>query len=383
MEGRASGLIAALGGQSSPLIENWNRSIGELYLTNGAKVYIDGADDGALRIQGKNLSGAWCDEIGLWRSWDRAWNESLAYAVRISPARVVATGTPKMGHPLVQVLLDDPLVPSTHMRTVENLDNLHPAAVEELRRRYEGTRLGRQELEGEFLAQLEGEILKRSWWRYFPPEWIGETLGGTGEVDWQGPPPDGLVSSWDTALKAKTYNDFTAGTLWVTAGPRRYLVRAFRQRVSPPDMARAIRDQTQWAREKFSWLPLRILIENAAAGPEVIADLRRDTQGVLPVQPGGRGDKTYRASAASPILESGNVYAPGADAGDGDFDPVLTPAWAQQVIDECSVFPNGEHDDMVDSVTMALLHRGGVEWRAPDVEERQPQIMAGLVGKQF
>ena len=44
---------------------------------NGSKVYLDGADDGALRVQGKNLRGLWADEVGLWRDWDRAWNESI------------------------------------------------------------------------------------------------------------------------------------------------------------------------------------------------------------------------------------------------------------------------------------------------------------------
>lgn len=159
MEG-PSGLISALGGRYSALLDKqgFNRSIGELYLWNGSKVYIDGADDGALRIQGKNLRGAWCDEVGLWRDWDTAWNESLAFAVRLEPGRIVATGTPKMGHPLVKILLDDERVPTTHMRLVDNIDNLHPAAVNELLAKYQGTRLGRQELEGEFLEDVEGAL---------------------------------------------------------------------------------------------------------------------------------------------------------------------------------------------------------------------------------
>ncbi len=160
MEG-PSGLIRGLGGRDSPLIENWNRSIGELFLANGAKVYIDGADDGALRIQGKNLRGAWCDEVGLWRRWDTAWNESLAFALRIDPALIVATGTPKTGHKLVRLLLADDAVVITHMRTLDNAANLHPAAVADLMRRYSGTRLGRQELEGEFIEEVLGAL-----WRY-------------------------------------------------------------------------------------------------------------------------------------------------------------------------------------------------------------------------
>ena len=88
-------------------IKGWNRSIGELFLKSGSRIYVDGADDGALRIQGKNLRAAWCDEIGLWNKWDIAWNESLSFAVRLEPAQIVATGTPKMGHGLVGQLVDD------------------------------------------------------------------------------------------------------------------------------------------------------------------------------------------------------------------------------------------------------------------------------------
>jgi phage terminase large subunit-like protein len=74
VEQKRSGLIAA---GSVPAVKNWNRSEGVIYLENGAEVYLDGADDGALRIQGRNLRGAWCDEVGLWRDWDTRWNESL------------------------------------------------------------------------------------------------------------------------------------------------------------------------------------------------------------------------------------------------------------------------------------------------------------------
>ena len=57
-------LLPILGSRVSP--KGWNRSLGELFLRSGSRIYVDGADDGALRIQGKNLKGAWCDEVGLW-----------------------------------------------------------------------------------------------------------------------------------------------------------------------------------------------------------------------------------------------------------------------------------------------------------------------------
>lgn len=161
-----SGLRSALAGWTDGnWSKAWNRSQGQLRLGNGATLFADGADDGALRVQGKNLRGAWCDEIGLWRRWEQAWDESIAFAVRLDPGVVVATGTPKMGHGLVKRLLfGDPdvhLPPADHitrMRMADNIANLSPVLVAKLTARYEGSTLGRQELEGEWLEDVEGAL---------------------------------------------------------------------------------------------------------------------------------------------------------------------------------------------------------------------------------
>lgn len=168
MEG-PSGLLRVLAGRYDPT--RWNRSHGQLHLDNGATVFCDGANDGAERIQGKNLKGAWADEVGLWRismedqvrvgtqAQDfqvKAWDESLAFAIRMPPGFIVATGTPKRGHPLVRKLINDPRVVVTLMRMEDNIANLLPARVEELQRRYANTALGAQELGGEFLDSVEG-----------------------------------------------------------------------------------------------------------------------------------------------------------------------------------------------------------------------------------
>lgn len=147
-------MLAVLG----DAVETWNRSLGELRTINGARIHIDGADDGALRVQGKNLRGVWADEVGLWREWRRAWEESIAFAVRIDPARIVATGTPKGKHGIPRLLLEDDTVPVTRLRTMDNANNLSAAMLDMLERRYAGTRLGRQELEGELLDDVDGAL---------------------------------------------------------------------------------------------------------------------------------------------------------------------------------------------------------------------------------
>lgn len=153
-----SGLLKTLG----PAVRDWNRSSGELFLHSGAKVYITSADDGARHIQGKDLRGLWAEEIGLWSNWQMAWDESIAFAVRQDPAKIIVTGTPKKGHPLVRRLLSDSLVAVTRMRTLDNAANLNPASLQAMIDRYAGTLLGRQELDGELIDDVSGALWQRS-----------------------------------------------------------------------------------------------------------------------------------------------------------------------------------------------------------------------------
>lgn len=155
VEHRESGLLRALGGA----VGTWNRSIGEMRLTNGAWLFIDGADDGAPTIEGKGLSMAWCDEIGKWKKLS-AWQESLEFALRMEPALIIATGTPKGKKGIVKLLLEEPdgRVTFTFPKLSENEGNLAAGVVREWRRRYAGTRLGRQELEGMVIADVAGAL---------------------------------------------------------------------------------------------------------------------------------------------------------------------------------------------------------------------------------
>jgi len=168
-----SGLLRMLAGYVKPGPSGWNRSQGQMHLVDGSTVFCDGADDGAYRIQGKNLRGVWLEEVGLWRRgpasgragkewWEVAMDESIAFALRKEPGKIIATGTPKRGHPLVKRLLSDPRVVSSRLRTVDNVANLSKRRVDELIAEYEGTGLAAQELEGEFLEDVEGALWVQS-----------------------------------------------------------------------------------------------------------------------------------------------------------------------------------------------------------------------------
>jgi phage terminase large subunit-like protein len=150
----SSGLLQALGDR----VQSYNRSIGEIDVSGGAKVFMVSADE-PDRILGRNLSGAWCDEIGSWTK-SETWYRALVPAVRIGERpRIVATGTPRPVA-LIRDLVgrDDGSVHVTRGSTWENSANLSKTALDELRRRYEGTRLGRQELLGELLTDVEGAL---------------------------------------------------------------------------------------------------------------------------------------------------------------------------------------------------------------------------------
>ena len=152
-----SGLLRPLAG----LVHEYLPSLSQIHLKDGGRVFMDSASEGGTRIQGKNLRGAWCDEIGLWpqKVWRRAWLESLVPAVRLDPGRVVATGTPKVGHGLVRYLVERAVV--TRMTIFDNIDNLGADAVQAMAEEYAGTSLGRQELYGELITEVEGAL-----WRY-------------------------------------------------------------------------------------------------------------------------------------------------------------------------------------------------------------------------
>lgn len=172
-----SGILSAFGttmgevrnGRSKYVAHAW-RSHGEIRLRDGDVIYVDSANDGADRVQGKNLKGVWCDELGMWTKWEQAWDESIKYAVRIAGSRIIATTTPKVSRPaakLIRRLIQDPSVPVAKLRTIDNAKNLSEAFIDGVVGRAKGTRLEKQELEGELIDDVSGAL------------WLHSTLEAT------------------------------------------------------------------------------------------------------------------------------------------------------------------------------------------------------------
>ena len=177
----------------------------------------------------------------------------------------------------------------------------------------------------------EGALIKREWWR----EW-----------EYESPPPcEAIIQSWDTAFLKTQRADYSACTTWGVFNhpndqgetvPNLILLDAYKEKLEFPDLKRA-------AYEKYwEFEPDQMIVEAKAAGSPLIFELRAMGIPVTEFTPSRGQDKIARVNAVSDLFASGVIWAP-------------PTRWAEEVIEECAAFPAGEHDDLVDSTTQALL----------------------------
>lgn len=141
-------------------IDSWNRSQGEMTFKNGSKIKLFSAD-APERLRGPQHHVAWCDELGAWAN-DAAL-EQLRFGLRLGTApKMIITTTPRPNRLILNLLkMEGRGVVITRGNTFENKDNLAAAALEELSRLYENTRMGRQELYAELLLDTPGALWSR------------------------------------------------------------------------------------------------------------------------------------------------------------------------------------------------------------------------------
>lgn len=151
-----SGLIACA---PPELIADYNRSNQELRFTNGALIRGFSAEK-PDRLRGPQFHRAWADEQAAWQ-YPEAWDQ-LMFGLRLGSApQVIVTTTPRPT-PLIRALAKDERTHITRGSTFDNAAHLAPDALIRLRERYEGTRLGRQELYAEILDDLPGALWSRN-----------------------------------------------------------------------------------------------------------------------------------------------------------------------------------------------------------------------------
>jgi predicted phage terminase large subunit-like protein len=192
-------------------------------------------------------------------------------------------------------------------------------------------------------------IVKREWWQIWEED--------------SPPSVSMIIQAWDTAFEKNTRADYSACTTWgVFDHPDNngvyqanlILLNAFRDRLEFPELKKRVLEQYK------EWNPDGLMIEKKASGAPLIYELRSMGVPVQEFTPTRGNDKITRLNAVADLFASGRIWIPNTN-------------WAEEVVDEVASFPAGEHDDYVDSVSLALMRfRQGGYVRTILDEEDEP-----------
>ena len=192
----------------------------------------------------------------------------------------------------------------------------------------------------------EGSIIKREWWKKWEEDDIPDLVH--------------VIQSYDTAFSKKETADFSAITTWgvfypPNRGPHLILVDVEKGRWDFPELKKIALEQYKY------WEPESVIVEQKASGTPLTHELRQIGVPVLNFTPSKGNDKHVRVTSVAPIFEAGKVHIP-------------DRRWAEEMIEECAAFPYGDHDDLVDSMTQAVLRfRQGNFVNLPSDFEDEPR----------
>ena len=196
----------------------------------------------------------------------------------------------------------------------------------------------------------EGALIKREWWK----DWEHDEM----------PNIEHVIQSYDTAYLKKETADYSAITTWGVFRPNEdaprqlILLDSYKARLEFPELRRVAKEHYDY------WHPETVIIEAKASGLPLMYELRQMGIPAMNYTPSKGQDKIARVNAVSPMFEAGQVWAP------------LHKQFAQEMVEECAAFPYGDHDDLVDSMTQALLRyrQGGLLDHPEDYkDEKQPK----------
>lgn len=177
----------------------------------------------------------------------------------------------------------------------------------------------------------EGAIIKREQWQIWDKD--------------RAPACEYIIQSWDTAFEKNNRADYSACTTWgVFQHPNQHgdmrpniiLLDAYKARMEFPELKKMALELWQ------EWEPDTLIVEKRAAGAPLIYEMRKMGIPLSEFTPGKGNDKISRVNAISDLFASGVVWCP-------------ETRWAEEVMDEMASFPNGDHDDLVDSSSQALM----------------------------
>lgn len=364
-----TGLYACIPPQ---LIVGKNAALPSCTLWNGS-IIRGFAGDTPERLRGPQHAKAWCDEIASWKYPQDAW-DNLMFGLRLGPQpQVVWTGTPKPTA-FMRQLNADPSCVVTVGSTYENRENLTESFYKNIAK-YEGTKVGRQEVYGEILDPEEEGFVKRSDWRLWPH-------------DRPLPKLRYIVLSLDTAFTEKTFDkkvqkgDPTACSVWGVFGLKRsrselepeevnvILLDCWEDWLGLPALIKRVKKEKELTygdadepllRPKIIPIGQRarhtgrkpdiILIEDKGSGISLRQSLATEnilTEGYNP----NAEDKLTRLHVVSPMFSNRRVWAVESELRRGTFK-----VWADPLITQvCSYVGPGstERDDLLDTATQAL-----------------------------
>jgi len=194
----------------------------------------------------------------------------------------------------------------------------------------------------------ENAIIPRDWWK----RWDKEVV----------PQLEYVIQSYDTAFSKRETADFSAITTWGVFhpdegdAPNLILLDSKKGRWDFPELKEVAYEQYNY------WDPDTVIVEAKASGLPLTQELRQTGIPVVNFTPSKGADKVTRVHSVSPLFEAGMVWAP---------DEVF----ADEMIEEVAAFPNGEYDDLVDSMTQALMrYRQGNFVRLPSDDWEDQEV---------
>lgn len=305
--------------------------------------------DNPENIEGFGYALIVINEAGIVLKNRSLWSESILPMILDQKARVLIGGTPKgktvkrtkEKHLFYELFERNP--PSLQDKDTSftkgglnsewmsynfsSYDNplLDPKEIDELVKEISPA-LRDQEIYGKFVDAETAGIIKHDWWRYYEEE---NKLYEKRVLK--------KVQSWDTAFKKNQENDYSVCTTWLVGVNAYYLLDVWKGRVEFPELKKKVVELYEL--HKIN----EILIEDKASGQSLLQELQRNTR--LPIKPiKVEQDKIARVNAVTPLIEAGRIVLPS------------NKHWLKSFTDECEEFPNGEFDDVVDSMSQFLLN---------------------------
>ena len=317
------------------------------------------------RLRGPQVADLWCDELAAWTRDEDTWDMAMM-GLRLGPRpKVVWTTTPKPKDLVRKLVAPKEGRIIVKGSTYDNRANLPKSFFDQLTQ-YEGTQLGRQELNGELIDAEEGGIIARKWFKLWPSD---KPLPA---FDW-------VIMSLDTAFTEKTLNKKTYdadssactvwGVFWHNDVRQVILLDCWAEQLGLPDLMKRVKKEMNVAYGEDDDRPLLrplvgpsklattgrrpdiLLIEDKGSGISLRQMLDREGITAYAYNP-GRADKLSRLHVVSHIFARGQVWLPESEKFKGRPKTWIEPLLAQL----CSFTGSGsiKHDDYVDSSTQAL-----------------------------